>query len=180
MYGKAAQSTNTIPSATTSSMMQLLLSILLLLTLPGQPCCWAFTTTIGTSTAQGGSRIAQQLLLATTTTTTTSSTARQQQQVLKNKCNSHFHYALIAGGGSSRLPTLLCAGGFEWEDPTEALDQGVENPYKNEELMNAGEDGMKIDPARLLGPRLNGSNLYLIGMMGSGKSSVGDKVARRT
>ncbi len=61
----------------------------------------------------------------------------------------------------------------------EALDQGVENPFKNEELMKVGEDGMKIDPARLLGPRLNGSNLYLIGMMGSGKSSVGDKVARR-
>jgi shikimate kinase len=80
------------------------------------------------------------------------------------------------------------AGGFEWVDPTEAFDQGVENPYKNPDLMKGGEsrddgdDGvpMKIDPARLLGPRLNGSNVYLIGMMGSGKSSVGDKVARRT
>ena len=36
------------------------------------------------------------------------------------------------------------AGGFEWEDPTESFDQGVENPFKNEELMNS-EDGMKID-----------------------------------
>eukprot|EP00529_Nitzschia_sp_RCC80_P029357 CAMPEP_0113456674 /NCGR_PEP_ID=MMETSP0014_2-20120614/9010_1 /TAXON_ID=2857 /ORGANISM="Nitzschia sp." /LENGTH=330 /DNA_ID=CAMNT_0000348137 /DNA_START=104 /DNA_END=1096 /DNA_ORIENTATION=+ /assembly_acc=CAM_ASM_000159 len=86
------------------------------------------------------------------------------------------------------------AGGFEWEDPTEAFDQGVENPYKNPDLMKgsaAGGDGedsdseggggvpMKIDPARLLGPRLSGTNLYLIGMMGTGKSAVGDKVARR-
>ena len=38
---------------------------------------------------------------------------------------------------------------------------------------------MKIDPARLLGPRLQGSNIYFIGMMGSGKSAVGDVVARR-
>lgn len=38
---------------------------------------------------------------------------------------------------------------------------------------------MKIDPARLLSPRLRGCNLYFIGMMGSGKSTVGDLVARR-
>ena len=73
----------------------------------------------------------------------------------------------------------LHAGGFEWEDPGEVFDQGVENPFKNPDLMKGGEDGMKIDPARLLGPRLNGSNLYLVGMMGTGKSSVGDVVARR-
>jgi shikimate kinase len=30
-----------------------------------------------------------------------------------------------------------------------------------------------------LGPRLNGANLYLVGMMGSGKSAVGDVVAKR-
>lgn len=71
------------------------------------------------------------------------------------------------------------AGGFEWEDPAETFDQGVENPFKNPDLMQSGEEGMKIDPARLLGPRLGGSNLYFIGMMGSGKSAVGDKVARR-
>ena len=42
-----------------------------------------------------------------------------------------------------------------------------------------GEEGeMKIDPARLLGPRLQGTNLYFVGMMGSGKSAVGDIVAR--
>mmetsp|Transcript_15509 Transcript_15509/g.22718 ORF Transcript_15509/g.22718 Transcript_15509/m.22718 type:complete len:279 (-) Transcript_15509:46-882(-) len=75
--------------------------------------------------------------------------------------------------------STLSAGGFEWEDPADAFDQGVDNPFKNADLMKGGEGDMKIDPARLLGPRLNGSNLYLIGMMGSGKSAVGDVVARR-
>ena len=81
---------------------------------------------------------------------------------------------------------VLNAGGFEWEDPTdEALDQGVDNPFKNPDLLNKIEEGSDdddkktIDPARLLGARLQGSNLYLVGMMGSGKSAVGDKLARR-
>ncbi len=83
---------------------------------------------------------------------------------------------------------ILYAGGFEWEDPAEAFDQGVDNPFENPELnllkdsSIASEDKggeLKIDPARLLGPRLNGSNLYFVGMMGSGKSAVGDIVARR-
>jgi shikimate kinase len=72
----------------------------------------------------------------------------------------------------------LHAGGFEWEDPQQVFDQGVENPFKNPNLMD-GSDGMKVDPARLLSPRLSGSNLYFIGMMGSGKTAVGDVVARR-
>jgi hypothetical protein len=59
--------------------------------------------------------------------------------------------------------SLRKAGGFEWQDPVESFDS---------------EDGMKIDPARLLAPRLNGANLYLVGMMGSGKTAVGDIVAR--
>ena len=75
--------------------------------------------------------------------------------------------------------SVLHAGGFEWEDPAEQFDQAVENPFKNPELMKDEEGNMKIDPARLLGPRLQGSNLYFIGMMGSGKSAVGDIVARR-
>lgn len=78
-----------------------------------------------------------------------------------------------------RQASWLGAGGFEWESPEEVFDQGVENPFKNPELMS-GEEGLKIDPARLLGPRLQGSNLYFIGMMGSGKTAVGDIVARRT
>eukprot|EP00536_Pseudo-nitzschia_multiseries_P016811 jgi/Psemu1/292716/fgenesh1_pg.1246_\ len=93
-----------------------------------------------------------------------------------------------ASRASGYRTTRTCsgaAGGFEWEDPTDAqFDQGVDNPFKNPDLLKAmnddGEGGGKaIDPARLLGPRLQGSNLYLVGMMGSGKSSVGDKLARR-
>ena len=60
---------------------------------------------------------------------------------------------------------ILQAGGFEWEDPTDAFDQGIENPFKNPDLMKSNE-GMRIDPAKLLAPRLSGTNLYLIGMMG--------------
>lgn len=80
---------------------------------------------------------------------------------------------------------VVFAGGFEWQDPQDLSDQDVGNPFKNEELLkgvgdgDAVEGGMKVDPARLLGPRLQGCNLYLIGMMGCGKSVVGDIVARR-
>lgn len=96
----------------------------------------------------------------------------------------------VPSASSSSSPTLVAAGGFEWEDPTDQFDQGVENPYKNPDILKkdgdadaegkgGGEEGeMKIDPARLLGPRLQGSNLYFVGMMGSGKSAVGDIVAR--
>jgi len=73
---------------------------------------------------------------------------------------------------------LLNAGGFEWEDPQDSFDQGVENPYKNPSLMD-GENGLKVDPARLLEPRLSGTNLYFIGMMGSGKTAVGSALAKR-
>ena len=76
------------------------------------------------------------------------------------------------------LPRKLHAGGFEREDAQQTFDQGVENPYKNPNLFD-GSGGMRVDPARLLAPRLNGSNLYFIGMMGSGKTAVGDAVARR-
>ena len=71
------------------------------------------------------------------------------------------------------------------EDPAESFDQGVDNPFKNPDITKDGEgddetaEEMKIDPARLLGPRLQGSNLYLVGMMGSGKSVIGDSIARR-
>ena len=96
---------------------------------------------------------------------------------------------------SPKSRTALFAGGFEWEDPAEAFDQGVDNPYKNPELnlltdtskaseSSSGDDAeggesLVVDPARLLGPRLSGSNLYFVGMMGSGKSAVGDIIARR-
>lgn len=72
---------------------------------------------------------------------------------------------------------VVFAGGFEYESPEEAFDQGVENPFKNPNLLEEGD--LKIDPARLLSPRLQGSNIYFIGMMGSGKSAIGDSVARR-
>lgn len=98
-----------------------------------------------------------------------------------------FFAALAVSNVAAFSPTLprrsslvrINAGGFEWEDPGEVFDQGVENPFKNPDLMKGGEDGMQIDAARLLGPRLNGSNLYLVGMMGTGKSTVGDIIARR-
>jgi len=70
------------------------------------------------------------------------------------------------------------AGGFEWEDPIEAFDQEVENPFKNNEF-DFGDDNFKVDPARLLSPRLQGSNLYFVGMMGCGKTSVANSLARR-
>ena len=80
--------------------------------------------------------------------------------------------------------TKLYAGGFEWDDPQEAFDQDVGNPFKNPEFdfgdeKEEEEGALKVDAARLLSPRLQGSNLYLIGMMGAGKSSVGDALARR-
>jgi hypothetical protein len=78
----------------------------------------------------------------------------------------------------------LYAGGFEWDDPTETMfDQSGENPFKNPDLLSKTSDdsgtAMKIDPARLLSPRLNGANLYFIGMMGTGKSSIASIVAKR-
>lgn len=88
-------------------------------------------------------------------------------------------HAFVPHSPHVRPGFLFKAGGFEWEDPVEAFDQGVENPFKNPELMNTEQEGLKIDPARLLAPRLHGSNLYFIGMMGSGKTAVGDIVARR-
>jgi len=102
--------------------------------------------------------------------------------------------AFAPGLLSLKRPAFVVkAGGFEWDDPEEVLDQGVDNPFKNPELSTKQQqqsssssksstetaEGMKIDPARLLGPRLSGSNLYLIGIMGTGKSAVGDIVARR-
>jgi shikimate kinase len=101
----------------------------------------------------------------------------------KTSTSTSPHKSFKTTSGSA---IVLNAGGFEWEDPTdEALDQGVDNPFKNPDLLNKieegndGDDKKTIDPARLLGARLQGSNLYLVGMMGSGKSSVGDKLARR-
>ena len=95
-------------------------------------------------------------------------------------------FLLLVGSVEAFAPSLkgsflsrkLHAGGFEWEDPQQTFDQGVENPFKNPNLLD-GSDGLKVDPARLLSPRLSGSNLYFIGMMGSGKTAVGDAVARR-
>lgn len=86
--------------------------------------------------------------------------------------------AFVPSPKISFASSRIYAGGFEWEDPEDVFDQGVENPFKNPNLMN-GENGLKIDPARLLGPRLSGTNLYFIGMMGSGKTAVGSVVSKR-
>ncbi len=92
------------------------------------------------------------------------------------------HVASLRIQQSRSSSSLLHAGGFEWEDPTsDEFDQGVENPYKNPALLKSadGDGSLKVDPARLLSPRLRGCNIYFIGMMGCGKSTIGDIVARR-
>jgi hypothetical protein len=38
------------------------------------------------------------------------------------------------GIGGRPSTTNLYAGGFEWEDPAEEFDQGVDNPFENPEL----------------------------------------------
>ena len=43
-----------------------------------------------------------------------------------------------------RTTPSLAAGGFVWEDPGEAFDLGIENPFKKAELL---EEGLNIDPA---------------------------------
>ena len=86
---------------------------------------------------------------------------------------------LIPRNGVADLPqqsfTTIYAGGFAWEDPEEQ-PADLENPFTK----GSGDDSLlKVDPARLLGPRLQGTNLYFVGIMGSGKSVVGDLLARR-
>jgi len=117
----------------------------------------------------------------TPTTTTTSISSPVSLLSIKSTTKS---------ASSSSSSTSLQAGGFEWTDPTDD-SQSVTNPFtkkEDEDVMKQQIDEMKedgstgsssSDPARMLGPRLQGSNIYLIGMMGSGKSSVGDKLARR-
>jgi shikimate kinase len=91
----------------------------------------------------------------------------------------YTHVSAFAPLTLRRAPAfVLSAGGFEWEDPSEAFDQGVENPFKSEVLVGSDEK-IKSSAGRLLGPRLNGSNVYFVGIMGSGKSAVGDILARR-
>jgi hypothetical protein len=99
------------------------------------------------------------------------STTRPSFAVAPTRTTGYF------GASSTESVSALNAGGFEWEDPVEAADPHVDNPYLNKELGTDAE-GLKADPARLLAPRLQGTNIYFIGMMGSGKSAVGDVVAR--
>jgi ABC-type uncharacterized transport system fused permease/ATPase subunit len=104
-----------------------------------------------------------------------------------NRAATLQHTNAISRQSFERLSLLenlsSTAGNFEWEaddkeNEIDFMDQGVNNPYKKADLID--EDGtLKIDPARLLSPRMNGSNLYLVGMMGSGKSAVGKIIAKR-
>mmetsp|Transcript_21409 Transcript_21409/g.31976 ORF Transcript_21409/g.31976 Transcript_21409/m.31976 type:complete len:192 (-) Transcript_21409:9-584(-) len=73
---------------------------------------------------------------------------------------------------------VLWAGGFEYNEEDAQYDD-IENPFKKDDSYDRDTGELKVDPARLLGPRLKGSSLYLVGMMGSGKSSVGNVLAKR-
>lgn len=126
----------------------------------------------------GGQQQRQQLRRSASSSSSRSSSGRRTHRIAVS--SAYYHASTTAA---------LSAGGFEWEDPTsDVSDPGVENPFKNPALLettttDGGGDGgpssLKVDPARLLSPRLQGCNLYLIGMMGSGKSAVGDAIARR-
>ena len=105
-------------------------------------------------------------------TTLQSNVARQRPLFLQPQLPSAV---LKRSSRSSSIASY--AGGFEWEDPEEQGEMGVENPFKKGASVD--ETGMKVDPARLLGPRLQGTNLYVVGLMGTGKSAVGDALARR-
>ncbi|KAL3762771.1 hypothetical protein ACHAW5_000207 [Stephanodiscus triporus] len=83
-------------------------------------------------------------------------------------------------GGSSSPTRIICAtrrGGatallarIRVEDPaSEIADPGVENPYKNPDLLLSSSSSdsdsdpsshLRVDPARLLAPRLRGTNIY--------------------
>jgi len=85
------------------------------------------------------------------------------------------NWGLCDASASRRRLIIQYAGGFEWEDPDVFGEPDVENPFKK----YGDETQVQVDAARLLSPRLQGSNLYFVGIMGSGKSAVGDIVARR-
>jgi len=85
------------------------------------------------------------------------------------------NWGLCDASASRRRLIIQYAGGFEWEDPDVFGEPDVENPFKK----YGDEAQVQVDAARLLSPRLQGSNLYFVGIMGSGKSAVGDIVARR-
>ena len=139
-------------------------------------------------------RLVLALLLVGTTVSfsppSSSFSSRHDAKLASASSSSKTTSVLIS---KNNVPRRLYAGGFNWEDPADVInDPGVENPFKNPTLLeqsanDGGSDGdgggdvslLKVDPARLLSPRLQGCNLYLIGMMGSGKSAVGDALARR-
>ncbi|GMH65858.1 hypothetical protein TrST_g225 [Triparma strigata] len=68
----------------------------------------------------------------------------------------------------------LHVGGFDYQPD----DEIPSNPITAEKADDI-EEGFTPDPARLLSPRLGGTNLYLVGLMGSGKSAVGRELALR-
>ena len=62
-------------------------------------------------------------------------------------------------------------GGFDYQPP----DSAPSNPYSS----SSDSAPATADAARLLAPRLGGTNLYLVGLMGSGKTAVGRELALR-
>lgn len=90
--------------------------------------------------------------------------------------------AFLAGTALSFAPTQQLHRRGQVHQSTVVLSAGsdAENPFKSPDFLKS-KDGAKadVDPGLLLSLRLNGCNLFFIGMMGCGKSAVGKTLARR-
>ncbi|GMH64444.1 hypothetical protein TrLO_g8300 [Triparma laevis f. longispina] len=80
------------------------------------------------------------------------------------------------------LPPSHSVGGFDYQPDDDIPDNPLTSskpPPPNPLDDPTSPDSLTPDPARLLSPRLGGTNLYLIGLMGSGKSAIAQTLALR-